>query len=73
MGGAVGVFCALTARHYDSLMGLGHRPDGTSLVAAMRVALSALFTPIIWADDALGSRLFLLGAGAASAVVLTGL
>ena len=72
-GCVVGVFCALAARHYDRLMGLGYRPDGATMMAAMRAALAAPLTSIIGADDAFRSRVLPVIAGAVSAVVSAGL
>lgn len=72
-GGVVGGFCALSARHYDRLLGLGCRPDAASLMAALRAALAAPDLSIIGADDAGRSRLLSIMAGAVTSVVLVGL
>lgn len=72
-GGAAGVFCALTARHYDTLMRTGYYPDESSLAIAVRTALSVPIAPIIGADDVRGADWSLCIPALVSATMLAGL
>lgn len=72
-GAALGLFCALTARHYERLLYAGFAADGDSLANAMRAALAAPLVPIIWVDDAGRADVVQLVASLSGGVMLAGM
>lgn len=71
-GAGLGVFCALTARHYERLLDAGFAADGDTLASAICAARIAPLVPIIWVDGSGRADRLQLAAALAGGVVLAG-